>query len=425
MKKIKVTFTFKKIGRIAKEELAYKLLFFGMLISFLGSLNPWFMWSIGALYPILSLVFLIPALLLSNASSQSLFTERKYIPTFIIYLITSFYITIVSGYNINGQIVNLIHASTFFCLYTINIYHSQRICDNISKFMGGILAVSIGAFFLHIIGFPFPSRNVSFGDYSYTNYYFFMIDDRSILALIPRFSSYFLEPGHLGTATVMLLTTQIGKWKTWYNKVLLTATLISFSLAAYVLLVVLICLDFWIQRKKFIGKLIGIIIFIAAIVTGSFYYNNGDNLLHDLIVIRMEINDDGELAGNNRTTEDFQRQFSSFMSSDDIFTGRGNEEIPTGNSGYQVFIYRYGLIGTILIIILYIGSYYHGENKRAIISAIIIAFLAFIVRGYPLWDSNFIPLFVLANCQPIRLSEIPAVDNDEDRTEGTEDITQQ
>lgn len=58
MKKIKVTFTFKKIGRIAKEELAYKLLFFGMLISFLGSLNPWFMWSIGALYPILSLVFL-------------------------------------------------------------------------------------------------------------------------------------------------------------------------------------------------------------------------------------------------------------------------------------------------------------------------------------------------------------------------------
>lgn len=223
----------------------------------------------------------------------------------------------------------------------------------------------------------------------------------------------------------MLLTTQIGKWKTWYNKVLLTATLISFSLAAYVLLVVLICLDFWIQRKKFIGKLIGIIIFIAAIVTGSFYYNNGDNLLHDLIVIRMEINDDGELAGNNRTTEDFQRQFSSFMSSDDIFTGRGNEEIPTGNSGYQVFIYRYGLIGTILIIILYIGSYYHGENKRAIISAIIIAFLAFIVRGYPLWDSNFIPLFVLANCQPIRLSEIPAVDNDEDRTEGTEDITQQ
>lgn len=363
------------------------------------------MWGIGALYPLLSFLFLFPAILFSNASSKGLFTNRKYIYAFIIYLITSFYITIVSRYNINGQIVNIIHATTFFCLYTITIQTSQKIFDSICKIMGWLLAISIVAFFIHIIGFPLPYRNVSFGDYSYTNYYLFMIDDRSIWDVIPRFSSYFLEPGHLGTATVMLLATQIGQWKTWYNKVLFIATIISFSLAAYVLLVILICLSIWLKRKKIWGKLIGISAFLTIIVIGSFYYNNGDNLLHNLIVIRMEINDNGELAGNNRTTDDFQRQFNGFLSSNDLLIGRGDEEIPTGNSGYKVFIYRYGLIGVLLTLILYLSSYHKGTDKRAILSAFTIALLAFIVRGYPLWDSNFLPLFVLANSCFIKLQD--------------------
>jgi hypothetical protein len=263
--------------------------------------------------------------------------------------------------------------------------------------MGGLLGISIVAFFLHIIGFPLPCRNASFGDYSYTNYYFFMIDDRSIWDIIPRFSSFFLEPGHLGTATVMLLSTQIAKWKNWYNKVLIVATIISFSLAAYVLFAILICLSIWLKRKEIWRKLIGISVFMTLIAIGSFYYNNGNNLLHNLIVIRMEINDNGELAGNNRTTDDFQRHFNDFLSSNDLLIGRGDEEIPTGNSGYQVFIYRYGIIGVLLTLILYLSSYYKGTDKRAILSAFTIAFLAFIVRGYPLWDSNFLPLFVLAN----------------------------
>lgn len=123
--------------------------------------------------------------------------------------------------------------------------------------------------------------------------------------------------------------------------------LVVFMLLSVVVLIVGEILGPWLIKDYLViprNKLYAAYWTYQLIVIGSFYYNNGDNLLHNLIVIRMEINDNGELAGNNRTTDDFQRQFNGFLSSNDLLIGRGDEEIPTGNSGYKVFIYRYGLI---------------------------------------------------------------------------------
>lgn len=414
VKKIKLQFPKKEFFILSKKDLAYYLFCLGMVISYLGSLNPWFLWPVGSLYPLVAFIFFFPSIIVSEASQNKLYSNNGYAVAFVTYIITSIYITFASRVNINGHIVNLFHILTFFCLFYVSKEITQRLCDFLSKMMGALLAVSIAAYFLYLIGFPFPSFNASFGDYSYSNYLFFLIDDRALLDIFPRFCSYFLEPGHLGTATVMLLTTQIGRWNLWYNKVLIVATLMTFSLAAYVLFVVLICLKLWIQRKQFVGKLIGIAAFITILVIGSFYYNNGDNLLHNLIVIRMEVNDQGELAGNNRTTEDFQQVYDNFLDSNDIYLGRGDEDIPTGNSGYQVFLYRYGLVGIILILALYIISYSKATDKRAVLSAFTLAFLAFLVRGYPLWDSNFIPLFVFAN-STFAISQALPLDKEEEK----------
>lgn len=49
----------------------------------------------------------------------------------------------------------------------------------------------------------------------------------------------------------------------WYNIVLLVALLLTFSLAAYVIYVVVIFLKLWVQRKQFIGKLIMMVAFIS------------------------------------------------------------------------------------------------------------------------------------------------------------------
>ena len=68
----------------------------------------------------------------------------------------------------------------------------------------------------------------------------------------------------------------------------------------------------------------------------------------------------------------------------------------SGNSGYRVFLYEYGFIGFILIIIFYSSWMAHVRYRRALISALIMAVLLFIVRGYMLWFSFFIPIFATA-----------------------------
>lgn len=61
--------------------------------------------------------------------------------------------------------------------------------------------------------------------------------------------------------------------------------------------------------------------FISTIVVGSFFYNNGENLLHDLILIRLEV-EDGEMAGNNRVTEDFDTDFEKLCESSAVIFGK-------------------------------------------------------------------------------------------------------
>lgn len=226
-----------------------------------------------------------------------------------------------------------------------------------------------------------------------------MIDDRTLWAFFPRFSSVFLEPGHLGTAATLLLSTQFGKWKKWYNIVLLVALLLTFSLAAYVIYVVVIFLKLWVQRKQFIGKLIMMVAFISTIVVGSFFYNNGENLLHDLILIRLEV-EDGEMAGNNRVTEDFDTDFEKLCESSAVIFGKKRENPEFGNSGYKVFIYENGIVGTVLMLIFYIASLGKIRDRRATASAFILALLGFIVRGYPLWYSNYLTYYDLAHEAP-------------------------
>ena len=222
-----------------------------------------------------------------------------------------------------------------------------------------------------------------------------MIDQRSFLEIFPRFHSVFLEPGHLGSACVLLLLTQYGNWKKWYNIILLIATLMTFSLAAYVLLTITIFLNLWLQGKDVLYKLLTVVLMLTVVTIASFYYNNGNNLLHDLIILRLEVYD-GEMVGNNRTSEDFETEFDNYITSSDVLTGRDMPKDISGNSGYKVFIYENGFIGLVLVLLLYVSSMWYATNYKALIATYIIAVLAFIVRGYPLWYSNFIPLYIMA-----------------------------
>ena len=333
----------------------------------------------------------IGMLLRSRLHSRFLHYNRSnYLLAIISYIVLVYYQTFVNELNIKSHIFNLFNVCIFYALFKIEENGLRRLSTILAQTMAVLLSVSMPFFALYIIGFPLPSINANFGElYSYSNYFFFLIDDRSLFTIIPRFQAVFLEPGQMGTATALLLLMQSGNWRKWYNIVLIIATLISFSLAAYVLFVIVTFLNLWMQGKNVVKKAIIAVTFIAAVVIGSFYYNSGYNLVHDLIILRLEI-EDGKMAGDNRVREDTQAEFETFLQSSDIVFGK-NFEREWGGAGFKMFLLDYGIVGILLLAAFYCISLY-SPNNRAFLSALIIGTLNFIVRDFPLWYAYYIPL---------------------------------
>ena len=381
---------------IDKEKLSVALFYIGMLIAFLGSLNPWFLWPVGSNYPVLACLFLVPSYLLSRTLETPIFSRTDFVLPIISFLLFALYERFSIESNINGYVMLLFRLTIFYCLFRISTDRLQKFMTFGCKVMGVLLLASLIGYFLFLFGFPLPGRDAQFGEfYSYTNYYLFLLDDRNLFAIFSRFNSYFLEPSHIGTAAAFLLFTQRGQWRKWYNIVLLVTVFFTFSLGAYIYLVAIVFLNLWISGKRFWGKLIVTLGGLGVATLTTFTYNNGENLVHDLIMLRLET-DDGELAGDNRVTGDFDADYDNFVESSDIFFGRHFEVTEFGNAGYKVFFYENGLVGIILLFAFYFISMMYTTNKRAFISVLIVSILYFIPSAIMLWENIFFPLYATA-----------------------------
>ena len=148
------------------------------------------------------------------------------------------------------------------------------------------------------------------------------------------------------------------------------------------------------------AKIIILISSISIVVGGSFLYNDGDNLLNTLIVSRLEMNDSGDdFKGNNRVSENFEKEFISFLSSSDVLLGRDMDYEGSGNSGYMVYIYDHGLLGLFGFLAFYYFAFRTGKDKRAIISAFILSMTNFWIRGYPLLLAFLFPYFLISQLE--------------------------
>ena len=388
----------RKLYMIPKAKIASFLFYSAILLAFFGSMRVWFLVPVTSYYPIFAFFLAAGAMVISRPLKQPLFTAggNVLIPV-ICYVILALYQAIVNGSNINAYITALFNAAIF---YTLFIYDKERLAQLstvLAKTMGCILLVSIPTFFMYIVGISLPNSDLTYNDgfYYFSNYYFFLIDERSLFSIIPRFQSIFLEPTYMGSTAALILQTQRGRWKKWYNILLLTALFLSFSLAGYAYLTAIIFLNLWVEGKKIMKKALTCIAIIACVVGGSFVYNGGDNLLHDLIILRLEI-DDGELAGNNRVTADFDAEYESYLESSDIIFGRDYDTRFFGDSGYKVYIFDYGLIGVLLLFLFYGSSFITSKNRRSMIAAWVVFLLIWGVDAFVLWFGRFIPLFITA-----------------------------
>lgn len=363
-----------------------------IFIAYLGSLNPWFFWGLGRSLVVLPPFCLLLFSFLLFPKNYHLY-KRVFYPLFFLFCL-SFYMLLRDNIIVNVILYRIIVFFIFFFLFIVNDEEKIKVLCLISKLLACILLPSLLFFVLYILGLDLPHISVSFndGEYNYENYFFFLLDDRSALIDIPRFHSVFLEPAHIGVTSVMLLLAQSFDLKKWYNIVLLVTIILTFSLAAYLLLGLGFYFTKIIYKNFFVYSSVIVLLLLSSYFI-AISYNNGDNMFNNLIFERLIV-EDGKLSGDNRVGDQFLSEYENFVKTDKVFWGVSKSDILNkfegGNAGYRVYIYQYGIFGVLLSFLFYLFTA-NGYDKKISLMLLLLNSLIFWKGGTPLWFNLFIP----------------------------------
>lgn len=254
-----------------------------------------------------------------------------------------------------------------------------------------LVAIALIGWILFLAGLPMPHyTDTSDPFYIHTIYFLFNLNGYPETQIIPRFAGQFLEPGHCGTMCIFILYIEKFNLRKIGNVILLLGVLFSLSLAAYGLLVGSVILTLYNQRRYF-SLMVMFGLFIA-IGLGAMAYNAGDNALNNAIVARLEMDDDGNIAGSNRTSGSFDRAYEKFLHSDNILLGvgtdafgkreDGSDNITLGCASYKRYFFLRGIIGSSLVV-LFILFYLWKYRSRQAFGFFIVYLVANAIRDYP------------------------------------------
>ena len=276
-------------------------------------------------------------------------------------------------------------------LTMLSIKQKENTLSFITKWFSIIMLISIIIFVLTLkinipsIGIFQLSNNDRYPPF--INYVFFIKSTDLLDQIIYRFNGPFLEPGHLSVVCSFLLFTN--KYNFRQNKWLwipLICVIISMSLAGYVITAI-----GWLLLKINNIKTVVLIscICIIGYVFTTHIWNSGDNIMNQLIVSRLEYDEEKGIAGNNRTTETTDNYYKHLQKQGKLWKGLGSieKERDIVGAGYKIYFMRFGIISALLVAIFYMNLLPKHYNKRYVYSFCIILIITFIQRAYPWWFS--------------------------------------
>jgi hypothetical protein len=278
----------------------------------------------------------------------------------IVYLLICIYQISFAG---QTTIYSIALFSTKFILGSIIIISSHslklKLLNTITFTLGVVLAISLFGWLLFLSNVPLPHYTTYDGKfYVHTNYYLFLLNGYPGRQLIPRFTSMFLEPGHLASTCALLLFINRYNLKRWENALMLIALLLSFSLAGYGLLIAGYGMHLITNSKRRVLHLTIFFLFVIAIVGITISASNTKNPVYTFIISRLEYdNSTGEIAGDNRYSSRFETHYSLFIESKDKFFGLG--KLPEedrwwiNSAGWKRLLVTQGILGTVLIFLFY------------------------------------------------------------------------
>ena len=263
-----------------------------------------------------------------------------------------------------------------------------------TKVYSVILFVSIIAYIFYLLDISIPYTIMRYeyntGYPSFKNYIFLII--RNETEFFSRFQSIFLEPGHVGMISSLLLYVNQYNLKRISVFILFISVLISFSLAAYVLLILGMILYYLLKSKHYFRRVFCVSFFLcsAVVISVIFYVNNPDSVYSKLVVARLDYDEERGISGNNRTNSqiDYYND-KAFLQKNDAFLGIGDEEFVrrfgSGNSSYKTFIVQNGIISLFFLFAFYCMLVYYCLSP-VYVGLLILYAASFLQRPYALWE---------------------------------------
>ncbi len=378
---------------LPKPNTARKILYSLTFFSFLLSMRLWIGWE-GRDYRLNMLIGVLVFLIMLTKHISFSLTKQNLI-TFIFIVIAHFF------YGYEPTIYTPFYFLPYFVIICLNDQDKIQALNFITKWYGYLMIPSLLVYILvSTINLPhFGYEYASEADWAVANdygvcknYIFYMQSQFGDYAI--RFNGPFLEPGHLGMISAFLILINQFNFKRKGMWAILIALLCTLSLAGYALLMIGFLIHIYYKGKiKSKHLILSILILIIVYFAGK-YYNDGNNILNEKILSRLEYDEEKGFAGNNRVFGMIDIYYAALWTDiDKLLWGYPKEIIDwladngSRGTGYIMSMCKFGLVGTILSVTFYFIYAVMSKNKKYALCCLIFVLFMFWQRCYPFWTS--------------------------------------
>ena len=326
---------------------------------------PYFLWQL-SFKP-----FLIICVLLSIRNVENVHSRNKIffaVSMIILYLYTG----IISKWSFSGiifllLIIPMFYAKNKFIKQSFDVYIFIFSIILIPSLLQYILVSILGIDMAHS-----TLKGLNTGKMGVYSQYLFMVTysggEVFLDSILPRFYSYFDEPGVLGTIAAVMLSVKKFNLKSWVNIPIFLAGILSFSLFFYLIAIIYLFVFVKMKSKLILIPILAmLLIFIADIELFNYY-------LFD------RLNFDSNFIESFRTRRDdsgFEYWYLNFQKTPQYYTGMGagySFVVNMGGSSYKNIITDFGIIFFIMYMSAFIfyGIRSLGYSRELLIALLIL-----------------------------------------------------
>ncbi|MHA8084013.1 hypothetical protein U8695_00410 [Aquirufa antheringensis] len=310
---------------------------------------PWPIWEI--YFPILIVSVLLTFVLLFKRILAKKFIKINFL------VLTSCLIFFFIFYQY-FQKISISSSVTIIVFFLLNFLSEDEKClilEKITSVLALIIAVSLPLWLINQFYYKFPfGYEMNYGDWKgddgvtiLENYYFFIQEKHDFLN---RFYSVFDEPGVLSTLASFILFANKYNFRDKRNIIILLGAFFSYSLT-FILLTIIGLILYNIRKPVFFIKFVSLVlvsgVLLFPILKDNATFNT--SIISRVLVLNSSIEE--------RTSDNLKSYFSGYVTSVDVILGKGlaflGSRSDLRGQGYQKFFIENGLIGSLLIILMY------------------------------------------------------------------------